>query len=120
MMWPIFWPDDIEFNNPANTRHPSQDDGADDGYIGEQVAAVVSASARRGPGGYAILSPGLYPRRAALRGRHPGNFGFAGVNGRTLADNAPEAMLSLVLGPACPPGSPRRRRATCAPTSSLT
>ncbi len=25
MMWPIFWPDDTDFSNPANTRHPSQD-----------------------------------------------------------------------------------------------
>ena len=24
MMWPIFWPDDTEFTNPANTRHPSE------------------------------------------------------------------------------------------------
>ena len=25
MMWPIFWPDDTHFTNPANTRHPSKD-----------------------------------------------------------------------------------------------
>jgi hypothetical protein len=25
MMWPIFWPHDTRFTNPANTRHPSQD-----------------------------------------------------------------------------------------------
>ena len=25
MMWPIFWPGDTDFTNPANTRHPSQD-----------------------------------------------------------------------------------------------
>ena len=24
MMWPIFWPDDTDFSNPANTRHPAK------------------------------------------------------------------------------------------------
>ena len=31
-------------------------------------------------------------------------FGFAGRNGRTIADNAPEAMMSLVTGTAIPAG----------------
>ena len=34
----------------------------------------------------------------------PATYGFAGFNGRTLADNAPEAMLSLVTGMAVPSG----------------
>ena len=34
----------------------------------------------------------------------PATYGFAGFNGRTLADNAPEAMLSLVLNTAVPAG----------------
>ena len=34
----------------------------------------------------------------------PASYGFAGFNGRTLADNAPEAMLSLVTGTAVPSG----------------
>ncbi len=34
----------------------------------------------------------------------PATYGFAGFNGRTLADNAPEAMLSLVLDQAVPSG----------------
>ena len=25
MMWPIFWPGDTDFSDPANTRHPSED-----------------------------------------------------------------------------------------------
>jgi hypothetical protein len=33
-----------------------------------------------------------------------GTFGFAGRNGRAMADNAPEAMLSLVAGTAVPSG----------------
>jgi hypothetical protein len=34
----------------------------------------------------------------------PASFGFATRNGRTLADNAPEAMMSLVVGAAVPGG----------------
>jgi hypothetical protein len=34
----------------------------------------------------------------------PASYGFASFNGRTLADNAPEAMLSLVLNTAVPSG----------------
>ena len=34
----------------------------------------------------------------------PATFGFAARNGRTLADNAPEVMMSLVAGTAIPSG----------------
>jgi hypothetical protein len=34
----------------------------------------------------------------------PASYSFAGFNGRTQADNAPEAMLSLVAGMAVPSG----------------
>jgi hypothetical protein len=34
----------------------------------------------------------------------PAAYGFAGFNGRTQADNAPEAMLSLVTNMAVPSG----------------
>ena len=34
----------------------------------------------------------------------PATYGFAARNGRTLADNAPEAMLSLVSDQAVPSG----------------
>jgi len=44
MMWPIFWPDDTDFSNAANTRHSCEDFNADGKYIAEQIAAVVSAS----------------------------------------------------------------------------
>ena len=112
MMWPIFWPNDTDFSNPANTRHPSEDVGAAAEYIGDQVAAVVAAGGTVGqPAG---LRPGsgrgTVPRRAAVRGRHPGRLtGSAGFNGRTQADNAPEAMLSLAAGMAVPSGPCARR-----------
>jgi hypothetical protein len=34
----------------------------------------------------------------------PATYGFAGINGRTLADNAPEVMFSLVLNTAVTSG----------------
>ena len=40
----------------------------------------------------------------ALRGGHPGVLRVRRFNGRTRADNAPEAMLSLVAGMAVPSG----------------
>ena len=35
MMWPIFWPNDTDFSDPANTRHPSEDFNAMGQYIGD-------------------------------------------------------------------------------------
>ncbi|HXT93889.1 MAG TPA: hypothetical protein VN714_32060, partial [Trebonia sp.] len=106
MMWPIFWPDDTRFDNPANARHPSADVAADGDLIAGQVAAVVAAAGTSAdPAGYGRavarqLLPDLLPYVAGT----PASFGFAGINGRTLADNAPEVMLSLVTGQAVPSG----------------
>ena len=106
MMWPIFWPDDTNFTNPANTRHPSEDFDAVGKYIGNQVAAVVSASGTSDdPQGYGqTVARELFPDVLSYVVGTPATYGFAGRNGRTLADNAPEAMLSLVLDTAVPSG----------------
>lgn len=63
MMWPIFWPDDIKFDNPANTRHPSDDHAAVGKYIGEKVAAVVTAcGTSEDPHGYGeTVARALFP-----------------------------------------------------------
>jgi hypothetical protein len=106
MMWPIFWSDDTEFSNPANTRHPSADFNADGKYIGEQVAAVVSASGTSDdPQGYGrTVARELFPDVMPYVVGTPATYGFAIRNGRRLSDNAPEAMLSLVLDTAVPSG----------------
>ena len=106
MMWPIFWPDDTKFTNPANTRHPSQDAGDDGSHLAEHVAAVVAASGTVGdPRGYGeTVARELYPDVLPYVVGTPATFGFAVRNGRTLADNAPEVMLSLVAGTAVPSG----------------
>jgi hypothetical protein len=106
MMWQIFWPDDTDFANPANTRHPSEDVHAAAKYIGEQITAVVEASGTSDdPGGYGRTVAGdLFPDVLSYTVGTPAVYGFAARNGRTRADNAPEAMLSLVTGTAVPSG----------------
>jgi hypothetical protein len=106
MMWPIFWPGDTDFSNPANTRHPSEDPAAAGGLIAEQVAAVVRATGTSAdPKGYGRTVAGqLFPDVLPYVVGTPASFGFATRNGRTHADNAPEAMLSLVTNTAVPSG----------------
>jgi Domain of unknown function (DUF4331) len=99
MMWPIFWPDDTDFANPANTRHPSADYNADGKHIADQIAAVVSATGTSDdPDGYGqAVARTLYPDVLHYIVGTPATYGFTVRNGRTHADNAPEAMLSLVV-----------------------
>ncbi|HTX83908.1 MAG TPA: DUF4331 family protein [Streptosporangiaceae bacterium] len=106
MMWPIFWPDDTDFSNPANTRHPSEDLAAAGQDIAGQVAAVVSASGTSAdPHGYGrTVARRLLPDVLHYVVGTPAGYGFAAFNGRTLADNAPEAMLSLVTNTAVQSG----------------
>jgi hypothetical protein len=102
MMWPIFWPDDTRFTYPANTRHPSQDFEADGKNLAERVAAVAATADPQGYG--ETVARALFPDVLPYVVGTPATFGFAGRNGRTLADNAPELMLSMVTGIAVPTG----------------
>jgi hypothetical protein len=106
MMWPIFWPNDTDFTNPANTRHPSEDLAAAAKYIGGQVAAVVAAAGTSAdPAGYGqAVARELFPDVLPYVIGTSAVYGFAARNGRTQADNAPEAMLSLVTNTAVPSG----------------
>jgi hypothetical protein len=104
MMWPIFWPGDTDFSDPSNTRHPSQDVAGDGTTIAGQVAAVVEAAGTSDdPQGYgrtvaAELLPDVLPYEIGT----PAS--FADRNGRTMADNAPAVVLSLVTGTAVSSG----------------
>jgi hypothetical protein len=106
MMWPIFWPDDTHFTNPANARHPSKDFEAEGAHIAEHIAAVVAASGTSDDAqGYGeTVARELFPDVLPYVVGTPATYGFATRNGRTLADNAPEVMLSLVAGTAVPSG----------------
>jgi hypothetical protein len=106
MMWPIFWPDDVRFTNPQNTRHPSEDFQALGKPIGDLIAAAVAASGTSGdPQGYGqTVARELFPDVLPYEVGTPAIYSFTGRNGRTLADNAPEEMLSLVVATAVPSG----------------
>ncbi|MGO9488693.1 MAG: DUF4331 family protein [Solirubrobacteraceae bacterium] len=107
MMWPIFWPDDVKFTHPANTSHPSEEL---DGPIGREIRDLVTgAVAANGtsddPKGYGQTVAGrLFPDVLPYVIGTPATYSFAAFNGRTRADNAPEAMLSLVTCTAIPSG----------------
>ena len=106
MMWPIFWPNDTDFSDPANIRHPSEDLSAAGKYIADRIGAVVAASgSSEDPEGYGkTVARRLLPDVLPYVIGTPATYGFAAFNGRTLADNAPEAMLSLVTNTAVPSG----------------
>jgi hypothetical protein len=106
MMWPIFWPTDTEFTNRQNTRHPAEDFDALADEIGGRIAAVVAAGGNsEDPHGYAgVVVQRLFPDVLPYVVSTPATYSLASFNGRALADNAPEAMLSLVAGTAIPSG----------------
>jgi Domain of unknown function (DUF4331) len=106
MMWPIFWPDDTDFSNPANDRHPSADLNADGKYVADSVTSVVAASGTSDdPPGYGqTVARTLFPDVLSYEVGTPATYGFATRNGRTHADNAPEVMFSLVLDTAVTSG----------------
>lgn len=106
MIWPIFWPDDVKFDNPANTRHPSEDEAAVGQQIAELIARAVRASGTNAdPEGYGeAVSRRLFPDVLPYVVSTPASYGFADFNGRALGDNAPDAMLSLVTSTAVPSG----------------
>ncbi|MEV1327975.1 DUF4331 family protein [Micromonospora costi] len=99
MMWPIFWPTDTDFSNPANVRHPCDDLRADGEEIATAVSRVVAANGTApDPMAYGwSVAREVYPDLLSYQVGTPANYGFAVRNGRTIADNAPEVMFSLVL-----------------------
>ena len=106
MIWPIFRPDDTHFTNPADADSPFKDFEAERDHIAQHIAAVVAASGTSGdPQGYAqTVARELFPDVLSYTVGTPAIYGFATRNGRPLADNAPEAMMSLVAGTAVPSG----------------
>jgi hypothetical protein len=106
MMWPIFWPTDTDFTNPANFRHPSNDLKEDGQEIASAVAGVVAANGTApDPQAYGwTVARQVYPDVLSYRVGTPANYGFAVRNGRTMVDNAPEVMFALVLNTAMTSG----------------
>ena len=105
MMWPIFWPDDTKFTHPPT---PASIPGLRCRW---QVHRATHRRHRRGqrnlgrPSGYGqTVARELFPDVLPYVVGTPATYSFAARNGRTMADNAPEAMLSLVSGKAVPSG----------------
>jgi hypothetical protein len=83
MMWPIFWPDDTEFTNPASTRHAAEDFSADGADLARQIAAVIAATGTSDdPQGYGqAVARELFPDVQPYVVGTPAAYGFAGFNG---------------------------------------
>ena len=115
MMWPIFWPDDTDFSNQANSRHPSQDVAADGEAFAQMLTAAVTANgAPQDPQSYGrTVAQELFPDVLPYEIGTPARFTKDVRNGRALADNAPEVMLSLVTGTTVPVGLTSQAAAGC-------
>lgn len=114
MMWPIFRDAESDVASEADTTHPADDRANYAKTIADLITGAVTlrgTSAR--PEAYAAsvtarLTPDTLPYRVGT----PAVFGFAGFNGRHLADNAPEVMFSLVTDSAVTTGLTAAQSAT--------
>jgi Domain of unknown function (DUF4331) len=106
MMWPIFRPDDSEIADHANLTRPEDDRTNYLEVFTEQISGVTAAlGTTNSPAACATevatkILPDLLPYVVGT----DAEFGFAGINGRFLSDNAPEVMFSLVTNSAISTG----------------
>ena len=110
MIQPIFNSDGSQPGGIYNTTAPADDRHNYLERFTDLITAVVAASGTADdPHAYAEsvaqqLLPDMLPYQVGTRA----TFGFAGHNGRTLADNAPEVMFSLVTNSALSVGLDQR------------
>jgi hypothetical protein len=106
MIWPIFRPDDSEYAGAANKSHPADEVEGESEHIARLVTGVVAANGTcDDPPAYGrTVAEHLLPDVLPYRTGTPAGYGFAEHNGRSLADNAPEVMFSLVLNSATSTG----------------
>jgi hypothetical protein len=106
MIWPIFRPDNGEAASTTNETHPASELPAESEHIARLVTGVVRANGTaddpeaHGRTVARLLLPDVLPYQTGT----PAEFGFSDINGRSLADNAPEVMFSLVLNSAVSTG----------------
>jgi len=106
MLWPLIRTAHHDWAIAANRAHP-RDDVRDDGErLAGIIAAVVKANkTAEDPAAYGqALVKRLLPDVMPYQVGTAASFALAGVNGRTLADNAVEVMFSLVFNAAVPLG----------------
>jgi len=109
MMWPLFLAigdaDDSSDYARDTASHPADDRANDQVRICGMIAASARITGTANPQAYGRavtqrLLPDLLPYTVGT----PAAFSFAGFNGRTLADNAPEVMYGLVTNTGFPTG----------------
>lgn len=109
MVWPLFRAMGADDSSSAylrdSTGHPVDDLANDGDRVRDMVTAASRLTGTARPEAYGdrvarCLLPDLLPYEIGS----PAVFGFAGFNGRALADNAPEVMYSLVTNTAFPSG----------------
>lgn len=109
MIWPLFRAigsdDDDELYHRDTHAQPSEDLSNDGRWFTDVVAAAARNTGTQNPERYAgIVVPRLLPDLLPYVVGTPAEFSFAGFNGRTLGDNAPEVMFSLLTNSAIPTG----------------
>lgn len=106
MIQPIFNPDDSERASAYNASHPSEDRNLYGPLVSKLVTGVVSAMRTAvDPAAYGELVAELcFPDMLRYEVGTSAVFGFAKRNGRTLTDNAPEVMFSIVTNSALSDG----------------
>jgi hypothetical protein len=109
MMWPLFraigGDDDSRRYAAQTTAHPAEDPALDGDRVREVVSAAAGHTGTGNAHAYAdLVATRLLPDVLPYRVGSPASFGFAGFNGRTLADNAPEVMYSLITNRGLPTG----------------
>lgn len=109
MMWPLFramgGDDDSEHYHTDTEGHPADDRAHDGERVADIVAAAAGSSGTDDPRAHAdLVVARLLPDVLPYRVGSSAEFGFAGFNGRTLADNAPEVMYSLITNTGFPTG----------------
>jgi Domain of unknown function (DUF4331) len=108
MVWPLFRAlgdsDDSDEYAADTAGHPAGDRARDRDRVVELVAAASSARTAD-PGAYGrLVADRLLPDLLPYRVGTPAAFSFAGFNGRSLADNAPEVMYGLITNSGFPTG----------------
>jgi Domain of unknown function (DUF4331) len=101
MVWPIFRAiggDDESSDYARDTIARPADDLANDGArIQEMITTASRLTGTADPQAYGeLVTSRLLPDLLPYQVGTPAAFGFAGFNGRGLADNAPEVMFSLI------------------------
>jgi len=97
MLPPLFAQYDEDFGNRLNAGRPADDFATYGEHAAKAIAGVVSAyGTADDPSGYGqLIAHRMFPNMLPYQVGTQALFGFAGWNGRSLTDNAPDVMFSL-------------------------